>query len=219
MREAGKVVEAARSDDARASEPAPAPAPAPAKWALFAEMMLVGAIVLVLALPIVTVLPALAAGVRHLHRHAAARSDTVRLLLADLRRLIPGVWPLALALPGTLALLLLNLDIVTATAIPGGGALRWITAAIAAAAVVFALRTAGARAMDSAATTWVSAMRCARERWSDVAGNLLLLAAAAVSGVVVWMLPALVLVVPGMLTFAVLAVEVRTADRQNPARR
>lgn len=185
-------------------------APRPASFALLAETILVGLVVGVLALGVVTALPALAAGAAHLRRHAAWRADPMRMLLTDFRGNLRGVWGYALALPALLVLLGLNLDIATATALPGGPALRWLMVAVGGAVVVLAIRAAAARGLDPVARSWPVAVRRGRERaLADPVGSLLLATAVAVCGVIVWMLPILVVLAPGLLVLAMVGVENR----------
>lgn len=198
----------------RLAQPGSADLPAgvrPPRFALFAEMLLVGAVVSVLSLGIVTVLPALAAGVGHLHRHAALRSDRFGQLLADFRGGFRGVWAYALALPPVLALLAFNILTVSTAVVPGL-VVRWVSMALMAAIAVVILRAAARRAGEPIA--WRDAIRLGRsDAFADLGGSALLLAAVALCVVVVWMLPILVLVAPGMLTLAVVAVALRRGDQ------
>lgn len=176
----------------------------PPRFALFAEMLLVGAVTSVLSLGIVTTLPALAAGVAHLRRHTALRSDTFGQLLTDFRTGFRGVWGYALALPPVLALLAFNILTVSTDVVPGM-IVRWVSMALVAAIAVVILRAVARKADEPIA--WRDAMRLGRsDALADLGGSALLLAAVALCVVVVWMLPILVLVAPGMLTLAVVGV-------------
>lgn len=179
----------------------------PPAFALFAEMLLVGAVVSVLSLAVVTVLPALAAGIGHLRRHAGLRSDRLVTLLADFRSHLGGVWGYAIALPLVAALLLFNL-LAVSTATPPGFVVRWVSLALAAVIAVVVLRAATRKA--GGAPSWRTALLLGREdARSDLTGSVLLVAATGLGVVVVWMLPILILIVPGMLMLAAVAVERR----------
>ena len=60
--------------------------------------MLTGIVVLVASIPLVTLVPALAAGARHLRRHATGVGDSIRVLVVDLGRAIRHLWLLGVVL-------------------------------------------------------------------------------------------------------------------------
>lgn len=186
----------------------------PGTFALFSETLLTGLVVALLCLPVVTVLPAVAAGVAHLRRHVEGRADPVRSLLADFATFLRGSWLLGIATPVVLFLLVLNIDIATATGLPGRGAVRIVSVVLAAGLLVLALRTAGGRALRPE-HTWTAALReAARRSVADPAGSVLVLVAVGLCAVLIWMLNVLVVIVPGLLVLAVLSVEHRHQRRR-----
>ncbi len=190
----------------------------PRRFALFGEVLSVAVVTLLLWLPVVTVLPALAAGTAHLRRYLEGRADPVRQLLSDFARSCRGVWGYGLALPVGALLLVLNVDIATYTDLPGGSALRVLSVLVGAAVAVVALRAAGRNAatrLVGRSSTWTENVRQGAElSVRDPAGSALLAAAVVVCAVIVWMLTALVIVVPGLLALAILGVDYRYELRQ-----
>lgn len=190
----------------------------PRRFALFGEVLSVALVTALLWLPVLTVLPALAAGAAHLRRYLEGRSDPVRLVLADFVACCRGVWGYALALLVIGFLLVLNVDIATYTALPGGSVLRVLSYLVGAGAVVVVLRATGRRAaaqLTGETTTWTRCLRGAVElSRHDPAGSALLAAAAGVCAVIVWMLPALLVLVPGLLALAVVGVDYRAELRE-----
>lgn len=185
------------------------PSMRPGGFALFTEMIAVGGIVTLLSIPVVTFLPALAAGVGHLRRTATLRADPMSMLWADFRANLRGVWLYAIALPLVLGLLAFNLVVLSIADLPGGVVVRWVSLALGAVVCVVALRAAGRRSREPG-ETWRTAMRsAARAAREDLRGSARLLVAVGLCAVVVWMLPILLVLVPGMLTMAVVAVESR----------
>ncbi|UFU05879.1 hypothetical protein [Ruania halotolerans] len=184
-------------------------APRPAALPLFAELMSTSVVVLALCLPVLTAPAALAAGVTHLRRHLEGRSDTVREMLADFRRQLRGSW---LAAAGALLLafvLVLNLDIARFTALPGAEMIRVVSIAGLVAVVLVLLRTVELRGLDPHGT-WRSAVTDgARLAAGDPVGSVLLLTAVGLCVTIVWMYALLVILVPGLLTFAVVGVASR----------
>lgn len=185
----------------------------PKRFALFGEVLSVALVTLLLWLPVLTVLPALAAGSAHLRRYLEGRADPVRAILTDFAACCRGVWGYGLLLPVAAILLVLNVDIATYTDLPGGSALRVLSYVIGAAVAVLALRAAGrhgAARLTGARHTWTESVRAAAERSvRDPAGSALLLSAVVVCGVIVWMLAALAILVPGLLALAIVGVDYR----------
>lgn len=202
-----------RADDAEndGSAPRGSLANGTTRFALFGEVLLVGAIVLVLSLPVVTVVPVLAVGVRHLRRFLVGETDSLRSLLRDLPPAMRDLWPLGPLMPAALVLLAYNVWFARTGLQPGGQAVGVVNVVVAAGVVVVALRVAGAWIPGQ--HWWRSvrvAARCAR---LDLTGSVLLVAAAVMCGVLVWMLTPLMLIVGGLLALAVLAVEQRSGQQ------
>ncbi|AEE47436.1 hypothetical protein [Cellulomonas fimi] len=174
---------------------------------LFGEALTVGLAVSVLSLPVVTALPALAAGVAHVRRHLSGRPDTLRDLWDDFRAACRGVWLVAVGSVALLLLLAFNYSLAGTGVLPGGTGVRVVSAAAAVSLLVALLRAAAGWAPGA---SWRIVLRDASRRTGDdLAGSGLLVLALALCGVIVWMLPPLVVVVPGLLALATVAVEHR----------
>jgi hypothetical protein len=175
--------------------------------ALFSEVVLVGALAALLSLGVVTALPAGAAAVAHLRRHVDGRSDTVGDLLADFRAAWRDLWLVAVL--GLTGFALLGLDAVEASsgALPGGPTVLVVLGLLSVALLVVLLRTAGCWQAGSGGLPAVRT--AARRATGDPVGDVLLLAAVGVCAVLMWMLPPLVVVAPGLLALAVAGVEQR----------
>lgn len=182
--------------------------PGSGTFALFAEMVFIGAVVSLLSLPLVTMMPAAAAGVAHLQRHATMRGDRFSLLLGDFRTNLRGMRdavPLTLALGG----LALNVWLLAVIDLPGAAIVRWVSICLGAGLAVVALRASSIKA-ESRDAAWSRVIRSgADQAREDVRGSGLLVLALGICTVVVWMLPILVVVVPGMLVLATVAVQPR----------
>ncbi|MFE4543955.1 Poxvirus protein I5 [Arthrobacter sp. NPDC056727] len=180
------------------------------RFALFSETMLAGVIVLALSVPLVTVPAAYAAGTAHLGRHLSGRDDSVRGLWATFRSALPGSLKPGLTTAAVAAVVIINLLLAAAGQLPGRGVVLPATLLFAACATVLLLRTA-TRWQPGA---WASAVATARtDSVADWSGSLLLVAALGLTAVFVWMLPALVVVVPGCLVLAAAAVRLRAEAR------
>lgn len=203
-------------DDGPGRGPEHAPGFGGGRFGLFSQMLVVGLGVSVLSLPVVTTLPAMAAGAAHVRRHLTGRPDRVVDLWRDFVAALRGVWPYAVGSLALLVLLWFNLAVAGAGAVPGGAGVQVLTWLVVAALVVVLLRAAGGWRPGAA---WRDVMRAAgRRAGDDLAGSGLLLLALGLCTVVMWMLPPLVVLVPGMLALAVVAVE-HVAGRRRPAGR
>ncbi|MFE6647465.1 hypothetical protein ACFVJS_12935 [Nocardioides sp. NPDC057772] len=178
-----------------------------AGFALLAETMLVGVVVLVASIPLVTALPAIAAGARHLRRHIDGGDDSVGALLRDVRLGMARLWKAGVALPALLGFLAFNAWFLTANPIPGGRVIAAATVVLMAGVVVVALRLAGTWDGEPLGSPQLRA--AARRAGQDLPGSALLVSAVGVTGVLVWMLTPLAVVVGGLLAFAALSVEIR----------
>ncbi len=182
------------------------------RFGLFSEALLVGLGVSVLSLLVVTAVPALAAGVSHVRRHLDGRPDTIAALWEDFRSACRGVWAVAIGAPLLLMVLLFNLQLTgEAPGMPGGVGVRIATSFLVAIVLVVVLRAA---AGWSPGASWGTVVQVAAKRTGDdLAGTSLLVVALALCAVMVWMLAPLVVIVPGLLSLAVVAVEHRAAVR------
>jgi hypothetical protein len=179
------------------------------RFGLFSESLVVGLGVSLLSLPVVTALPALAAGVAHLRRHLDGRSDTLADLWAEFRAACRGVWVVSVASVLLLFVLLFNVQVAGTGGLPGGTGVKVFSVVTAVTLLVVLLRSAagwvpGAR--------WKDVLRDAgRRTGDDLAGSFLLVVALGLCAVIVWMLPPLAVLVPGLLSLAVVAVERRAS--------
>ena len=165
-----------------------------------------------LSIPIVTAVPALAAGVSHVRRHLDGRPDTVAALWEDFRAACRGVWLVAIGAPVLLLVLLFNLQLLGSGGMPGGTGVRIATGFLVAALLVVVLRAA---AGWSPGASWGTVVVSAAKRTGDdLVGTLLLGVALGLCAVMVWMLAPLAVIVPGLLSLAVVAVEHRATVRR-----
>ena len=183
-----------------------------ASLALFGEVVIVGVLVAVLALPVVTALPALAAGAAHLRRHLSGDSVRVADLLRDFAAACRSLWAAGLAAAVAALVLLWNLSLAQADVLPGAGGLLLVTPLMMAALGVLVLRAAAGWRPERAEP--LSLVRESAEgAVRDPAGSVLLAFAWLMCAVFVWMLLPLALVAGGLLALAGIAVEQRSAAR------
>lgn len=180
-----------------------------ARVALLSEVLLTGAVLAVVSIPVVTAVPALAAGAEHLRRHVDHRGDSLGDLVRGVARAVRELWPLGLGVPAVLAVVGLDLWLVRTGALPGGTVVGVVTGVLAVALVIVVLRFVGAWRPGTAVREGLRG--AAWRSVEDLPGSALLLAGAGVVAVVVWMLLPLLLVAPGLLALAALAVEHRRA--------
>lgn len=178
-------------------------------FSLLGEALFSGVIVAVASIPLMTALPATAAAVRHLRRHLAGEPDGWGELIRDLLPAVRALWWAGTALVLALAVLGFNFWLANTGALPGGPAISVISALMAAAVLVVALRLA---ARWTGGPLPVADLRAAALRArTDVLGSLLLVGALLASGALVWMLLPMLLIIGGLLAMAVVAVEFRWA--------
>ena len=185
-----------------------------AAFGLFAEMLLTGAVLAVVSVPLVTAVPAIAAGACHLRRHLEGWPDSVGDLVRLVGAAIRQLWPVGVAVPVLLLLVGFDLWLVSTGALPGATVVGVVVGVVAAGAVVVVLRLAGAWYPGARPGPAVreAAHRCVQ----DLTGSVLLLAALGVVATVVWMFRPLLLVAPGLLAFAAVAVEHRRTSGPRP---
>lgn len=181
------------------------------RFGLFSEALLVGLGVSVLSLPIITAVPALAAGVSHVRRHLDGRPDTLAALWEDFKAACHGVWAVSIGAPLLLAVFLFNLQLAGSGGLPGGTGVRVATVFLVAILLVVVLRAA---AGWSPGARWGTVVQAAAKRaGDDLMGTFLLVVALGLCAVMIWMLAPLAVVVPGLLSLAVVAVEHRATVR------
>ena len=106
------------------------------RFALFGETLLTGIIVLVASIPLVTLVPALAAGARHLRRHATGEGDSIRVLVVDLGRAIRHLWLLGVVVVALAAFLFVDAWALGGMHVPGGQVIAVVLWGVGAAAGV-----------------------------------------------------------------------------------
>ena len=191
-------------------EPSEGARPSPrglTRFALFAEVLLTSVYVTILSLPLVTALPAVTAGAAHLRRHLAATDDSLGTVWADFREACRGVWLVSVGAVLALFLVVLDLWAVSTGALPGGLLVGAVSGGVGLLLVVALLRAAGS--WTPGAAWWQLARDGARGIPDDAVGSLLLVTALGVCVVLVWMLTPLIIVVGGLVSFAVVAVGFR----------
>ncbi len=198
-----------------------APAPLPpeqlrrfggGKVSLFGEMLVVGLVVTACTLTGVLAVPALAAGVQHLRRNLSARSDSVGDLLAGVRDALRHGWLLTVGYAAAAALLCVSTAMGAQGLVPGGAAYATVSGALALAVLVLVCRAAG---LWRPGARWSDVLRQSRDvTVGDPVGTCFVLAGVLVGATVVWMLPPLAVIVPGMLALSLIAAESRREQRR-----
>lgn len=173
----------------------------------FGEMLVVGLGVAVLALPLVTLAPAVAAGVRHLDAHLDHEQDSVgRLATGGLQAIRSGWW-FGVASTIVTGLLVLNAIGGMQGLLPGGSVLAVVSGALAVVVAVASLRTA---ALWHPGARWSELWRAGRNLvLDDPIGDVFVIIGIGVAITVVWMLPPLVVIAPGLIVVSLVAAERR----------
>ncbi|MDQ0644396.1 hypothetical protein [Microbacterium murale] len=173
----------------------------------FAEMLVIGLGITALALPLVTLVPALAAGTRHLDEHLEHRGDSLRDLFRLGWQAIRAGWLFGLASLAVLALLLINVALGLQGLVPGGAALAVVSGVLAVVVAVVVCRVAS---LWSPGRRWADLWRSGRTlAIDDPIGSFFVLLGILVSVTVVWMLPPLIVIAPGLLAVSIVAAERR----------
>jgi hypothetical protein len=183
------------------------------KFALFGEVLLTGVLVALASLGVVTALPAAIAGSAHLRRYLAGTGGGRSAVLHDLTTALTRLRAASVGLPTVAVLMYWNITTCLRAPVAGGRGVAVACAGITAAVVVTAVRMVGSWAPTRPAGSGAAVREAALLGVSDPAGTALL--AATVLGVAAfcWMLPLLVLLAPGLLVFAAIAVEHRRLSR------
>lgn len=173
----------------------------------FGEMLVIGLTVTALSLPLVTLVPALAAGARQLGAHLDHEPDSVRSLLSrGVLAIRSGWWFGALSVL-VVGMLLLNALGAAQGLLPGGVPFAAVSGLLAAIAALAVLRTA---ALWQPGERWGRLWQRGRDAVvDDPIGDALILTGLAVAITVVWMLPPLVVVAPGLVVVSLVAAERR----------
>ncbi|GAB3271535.1 hypothetical protein [Kineosporia babensis] len=182
--------------------------PSPA-FALLGETLVTGVLVAVASFGVVTAVPALVLAVRQLRAHLNGESYSLR---TSLREFVPAVRAFGVVgtlAPAVLLVLWLNLMIVEHVQLPGAALVSTVSYLGLFFVTVLILRIVGST--TSAELPWLEQIRVAARRTAnDPVGTALLLGAAAMVVAITLMLPALFIVVGGLLALAALAVEARS---------
>lgn len=177
------------------------------RFALLGEVLVTGLLVSIVSLGVVTLPAALAAGVRHLRRYAAAEDSRIALFWADVRAaVLPGAVVGLVALVATLVLVL-DIDLARSGFLPGGILIEvvgWVGLAAVAAALLLA---AGAWSPELGWRVAVRAVPAAAR--TDIVGVLYLVATAAFVVITTWALPPLFIAAIGCAALAVVAIPER----------
>ncbi|MGW0515774.1 DUF624 domain-containing protein [Crossiella sp. NPDC003009] len=165
----------------------------------FADCLQLGILVCVAAVPVVTIGPSLAAGCQVVRRWRDGDSPPLlRTFAAEFRRQAGGGIPFT---AGVLAVVLaLSVDLaLLGHGLPGARVLSVALPVLLAVLLVVAVRTC---ALVGAQRGWLAAARAAADFSLNPKGSLLLAAAVATAGVLVWLQPLMLLLVGGPLTLA-----------------
>jgi len=175
--------------------------------AAFGEMLVVGLVVVALSLPVITFVPALAAGARHLENHLAGERDSVRDLFSLGWRAIRSGWVFGLASMAVIGLLLMNVALSLQGVVPGGTVFALLSGALALGVLVVVCRVA---ALWKPGLRWSELWRNGRMvTANDPVGSVLVVVGIGVAATVVWMLPPLIVIAPGLIVVALVAAERR----------
>lgn len=179
------------------------------RLAAFGEMLVVGLAVTVMSLPLITVVPALAAGARHLDDHVSGERDTLRGLLRSGWQATRGGWLVGACVLVISAMLCVNIVLGTQGLVPGGRVFAIVSGALLAGVLVVACRVAG---LWRPGASWRTLWRCGGTlTFEDPVGSVFVLLGLGVSATVVWMLPPLIVIAPGLTAVAMVAAERRRA--------
>lgn len=177
------------------------------KLELFAQVVWVGVLTFVAGLAIITLPAALAAGTRHLHRYLRAEESTVRRYSGDFLRALPGGLLVGAAAAALVVFLGLNIFLAGTQVLPGWPVILGLGIVGLALSVLTVLQAAfhwtPERGWRVAVADGVRALR------TDLTGGFFILLAVALTVVVTWHLPPLVVAGLGCLMFTVLIVNVR----------
>jgi uncharacterized membrane protein YesL len=170
----------------------------------FADCLLVGLLVALAALPVLTAAPAFAAGCRVADRTRRGVSRPLwTSFWADFRQAARGGVAFTAITVLVAALFALDLQVVGAS-VPGAGVVQPVLGVLAALVTVVAVRTCEVVAVHR--QDWRHAVRtAARVTVSAPESSVLLAAAVAVAGLLVWMQPLLACLVGGPLALAAVA--------------
>lgn len=182
------------------------------KIPLFGEMVVVGLVVTAFALTGVLAVAALAAGTRHLRRTLAGQRNSVGDLFTGVWQALRHGWLRTVGYVVAAALLAFNAALGAQGLVPGGPVYAAVSGGLALAVLTLVCRAAG---LWYPGARWSQVLRRARDvTLGDPAGTCFVLVGVLVGAAVVWMLPPLAVLVPGMVALSVTAAESRRAQRE-----
>jgi hypothetical protein len=172
-------------------------------FALFGEVLLTGLLITAGGILLITLPAALAAGVRHLRRYLNAEASPQGRFWRDYLKALPGGMVVGSGALALVLLLVLDIDLASSGALPGGAAVAvvgWVGLAVVA---VVLLAAAGRWTPENG---WRAALRGVPAAViADPAGAFLLVAAAGLVCVLTWVLVPLLIPALGCAALAVIA--------------
>jgi uncharacterized membrane protein YesL len=183
------------------------------KFALFAEMALTGILVALGSLGLITALPATIAGAAHLRRFVAGEAGGRAAVFGDFRTAFRRLPLLSIGLPVLAVLLYWNTEVCRTTNIAGARGILVASIVIAVALVITVVRLMAWWSAEGTPGSWAALREAAQVGIEDPNGSFLLALAVIGSAAVSWMLPPLVMLAPGLLVLASLAVERRRLEQ------
>jgi hypothetical protein len=182
--------------------------PHSAAFSTFADVLYTGVLVCALSIPLVTAFAALSAGAQALREaRDADRHVTIGAVWRPFADRVAHHWFATIVLPVVVTVLLAGDLVVMPYLVPDALLAAAIPAVVASAAGALALRIAGTWRPGVAARATLAASW--RRMSDDAGGSLLLALTVAAAGAVVVIMPFLVLLMPGMLALAAVAIDRR----------
>jgi hypothetical protein len=147
--------------------------------------------------------------VRHFRAHLDDEPDSLRLFAVRGLQALRSGWWFGTACAVIIALLVLNAIGAAQGVLPGGAVFAIISGGLAVVVAVAMLRTA---ALWTPGARWIDLWREGRAVViDDPIGTSLVLVGLGVSATVVWMLPPLIVIAPGLIVVSLVAAERRRA--------
>lgn len=181
------------------------------KFALFAEVLWMGILTVAGGLLIITLPASTAASTRHLHRYLLAERSTLGQWWSDYLAALRTGWLVGLTTTALASVLLFNLLLAGTQVLPGWQAV-FVVGLLALGALALTLLQTAVRWTPEKG--WRQALREGVQAFASDPGAIVpLLVALALTVVVTWQLPPLIVPGLGCLVFAVLVVKERERTR------
>lgn len=181
------------------------------KFALFAEVLWMGILTVAGGLLIITLPASIAASTRHLHRYLLAERSTLGQWWSDYLAALRTGWLVGLTTTALASVLLFNLLLAGTQVLPGWQAV-FVVGLLALGALALTLLQTAVRWTPQKG--WRQALREGVQAFASDPGAIVpLLVALALTVVVTWQLPPLIVPGLGCLVFAVLVVKERERTR------